>query len=174
LQLIPVDVEYVEHRPYVCMSGMALRPNKTDGSFEMDAKQYTSQYKAMKELSIFPIRAHFPSKRWKGVKPLPGYNVNVCVEGFLYGLEKDNSDRPIRFLLEVDNIHFLNPPGSPQKGLPSTPTTNPSPRFRWTYDDSTTQSADASSEGGDYGGEIYENSQGAEAEMSPRPAKRRR
>jgi hypothetical protein len=126
--------------------GIMLHPNKTDSYFDVDAMQYTSHYKVMKELSIFPTRAHFTSKRYKGRKLILGHNINICVEGFLYKMDTDESGRPARFHLEVNNVHFLNTTVvSPKKELPSLSTTNPSARFRFTH--SATQLAEVSSPG---------------------------
>jgi len=71
----------IRRTPYITLSGATF--NKTDNSFDINAAQYTSFYKAQRNLSMLPIRAHFDEVRYKKKKPLPANNTYVVVDGFL-------------------------------------------------------------------------------------------
>jgi hypothetical protein len=111
-QLIPATEDVMRHRPYVTFSGIAL--NRTESSFDVNAPQYTSFYKAHRSLSTLPLRAAFDDTRYKTKKPIPSNNTYVAVEGFLMEVETDSSTgRPTVFHVSVDNINFLGKAVSP-------------------------------------------------------------
>jgi hypothetical protein len=114
---------------------IAMRPNYTYAYFDVNAGQYTSYYKTIKDRSNFSTRAHFVSHRYKGIKPIPAQYINICVEGFLYKVDTDDSGIVMLFHLKVDNIYFLNKTvPSPLKNVASSFETSPSSRFRWLYE----------------------------------------
>lgn len=105
IQLIPSAPD-IRRTPYITLSGATF--NKSDKSFEINAAQYTSFYKTQRNLSTFPVRAHFDDVRYKNKKPIPANNSYVAVEGFLNDVEMDPSTgAPSIFHISVDNISFL-------------------------------------------------------------------
>jgi hypothetical protein len=106
-QLIPTTLTDARQVAFINVSGKAFNSNKTIGSFEINASQYTSHYKTNKTLSVFPVRALFNTAKYKLKKPAPSDNSYVSVEGFLAEIETDSNQRPLRFLVSVDNINFL-------------------------------------------------------------------
>jgi hypothetical protein len=96
----------IRRTPYITLSGATF--NKTDNSFDINAAQYTSFYKAQRNLSMLPIRAHFDEVRYKKKKPLPANNTYVAVDGFLNDVDMDpNTGIPSIFHINIDNISFL-------------------------------------------------------------------
>ena len=123
MQLIPTFAPETRQISFLNISGVAVRSNKTDGFFNIDAAQYTTNYKTNRNLSVLPVRMTFNSNKYKNKKPIPSNNTYVSVEGVLYDFETDTNGQATRFWLSVDNISFL--------GRASTlPSTSASPSSR--------------------------------------------
>src|SRR5436190_11626701 len=102
MQLFP-SVPDIRKPPYVTFSGATF--NKTDETFDVNAAQYTSFYKAQRNLSMLPIRAHFDTARYKNKMPMPSNNTYVSVEGFLNHVDFDPiTGNTSLFHISVDNI----------------------------------------------------------------------
>lgn len=95
-----------EH-PYINVSGAAINSNKTGGFFDVNAPQYTSQFKTNRTPSVLPVQAHFNSNKYKNKKPIPSNNTYVSIEGFLEDVDTDSIGHATRFHVSVDNINFL-------------------------------------------------------------------
>ena len=106
-QLIPTKTDDMRERAYINVSGAAINSNKSTGSFEVNATQYTSHYKNNRSLSILPVHAHFTSGKYKTKKPVPSNNTYVSVEGFLDAIGTDSHGNATAFHISVDNINFL-------------------------------------------------------------------
>lgn len=128
---------------YLNISGAALNSNKSDGTFQVNAAQYTSHYKNNRALSILPVQADLNSNKYRNKKPIPSNNTYVSVEGFLDDIETDTEGHATRFHVSVDNIGFLGRatfPPSPAVGqVPSTPSR--SFRFKFNFEASSPVSA---------------------------------
>jgi hypothetical protein len=94
-QLIPTDSTDTRQVAFINISGKAFNSNKTNGSFEINASQYTSHYKSNKSLSVLPIRAVFKTAKYKMKKPVPSDNTYVSVEGVLAKIESDSNGRVV-------------------------------------------------------------------------------
>jgi hypothetical protein len=106
-QLIPTFAPETRQISFLNVSGVAVRSNKAEGFFDVDAAQYTTNYKSDRHLSVLPVRATFNSNKYKNKKPIPSNNTYVSVEGTLYDFETDTNGQATRFWLSVDNISFL-------------------------------------------------------------------
>jgi hypothetical protein len=105
----------MRHAPYITFSGAAF--NHAEASFNVNAPQYTSFFKTQRNLSTFPVRAHFDEARYKNKKPLPSNNTYVAVEGFITEVEIDpDTAQPSLFHVSVDNISFLGKAVLPASG----------------------------------------------------------
>ena len=106
-KLIPAPLPDLRERTFITISGATTRANKTEGSFDVNANQYTFIYKYNKMHSFLPIRAHFDSNKYRTKKPVPSDNSYICIEGFLDDIEKDDSGKSSLFHISIDNISFL-------------------------------------------------------------------
>lgn len=111
----------MRERAYINVSGATLNSNKTSGSFDINAPQYTSYYKQNRTLSVLPVQAHFNSSKYKSKKPIPSNNTYVSFEGFLEDVQTDSYGRATMFHVSVDNINFLG-----RSSLSPSATGNPS------------------------------------------------
>ena len=98
----------MRERTYINVSGAAINCNKTGSFFQINAPQYTSQYKNNRTLSILPVHTHFNSSKYRSKKPIPLNNTYISIEGFLDNVETDSSGHATSFHISVDNINFLS------------------------------------------------------------------
>jgi hypothetical protein len=107
LQLIPIDLYDTQIQPYATISGCAISCDQSKSTFRINAKQYTTFYKIKKQPSILPVDTTFRPSKYKGKKPMPKDNTFVSIEGYMTGIDFDNSGHPSSFKIEILNIAFL-------------------------------------------------------------------
>ncbi|KAJ6490981.1 hypothetical protein C8R45DRAFT_928810 [Mycena sanguinolenta] len=143
----PVDA-IKPYRVYVHILGMVTKSVQDKGkeAFEMEAQQYTLAHADAKKdaenkaqqngisvsaavaavpRSIFQVTGFFgDSQRYKNKKPVPFPNKMVLVGGFLTGMTEELQDATVkkRFLVEVDEVTFINTvQAAPKAAPPITP-----------------------------------------------------
>ncbi|KAJ7862802.1 hypothetical protein B0H14DRAFT_2575236 [Mycena olivaceomarginata] len=141
----PVDV-LGPYRVYVHILGTVTKSFKEEERFEMEAEQYTLAHSDAKTAaeeeakkngtsvatavaavprSIFRVTGFFGnSQRYKNKKPIPFPNKVALIGGFLAGTTEEldatgTTKINQRFLVEVDEVTFVNPAQAP----------NPAPKF---------------------------------------------
>jgi hypothetical protein len=118
LQLISTTPRNTREKPFFSITGPAFNCNKEDSCFDVNAEQYTSEYKTDKASSALPVRGLFNSSKYSNLtkKPLPYNGTFVGFDGFLDDIETDTEGHPTLFNFSVDNITFLGKSMSPNVG----------------------------------------------------------
>ena len=93
--------------PYITVSGAALDSNKVDGSFRINASQYTTYYRSNRTKSCLPVQGNFLLSKYSDKKPVPTNNSFVTIDGFLTDVVTDHFGEASLFEVSVDNISFL-------------------------------------------------------------------
>ena len=107
----------IRNAPYATFTGAVFDCNKTDSTFDLNANQYTSFYKAQRHMSSIRVRAHFDDSKYKKNKPMPSKNTYVCVEGFVVQFDTDPTTGHANLIhIIVDNVSFLGRAATPASG----------------------------------------------------------
>ncbi|KAJ7161538.1 hypothetical protein C8R46DRAFT_1353438 [Mycena filopes] len=148
-------VETELHRSYLTVAGVVTKSSPETGTFEAESEQYTLSYADAKKTAedaaarasvpavlpprpLLGISGYFNSQRYKKNKPVPYLDKYTLVSGLVTGVSEalEGSAVKQRFLIEVDDVVFINLSGGlPKAAPPATPasgasgSTNGSGRF---------------------------------------------